>query len=69
MKLLHQGTEDDQRSLHAVLPIDEKELHVRAEYLMRSERPDHNLQPTALVNVELASAMPERFGEATWLLQ
>ena len=49
-KLLQQATEGDQRALDAVLPIVEKELHARAEHLMRAERPGHTLQPTALVH-------------------
>lgn len=49
-KLLQQAALGDKRALDAVLPIVEKELHDRAEYLMRGERPDHTLQPTALVH-------------------
>jgi len=49
-KLLQQAALGDKRALDAVLPIVEKEFHDRAEYLMRGERPDHTLQPTALVH-------------------
>ncbi len=49
-KLLQQASEGDQHALDVVLPIVEKELHAHAELLMRSERPNHTLQPTALVH-------------------
>ena len=49
-KLLQQATEGDQRALDVVLPIIEKELHARAVQMMRAERRDHTLQPTALVH-------------------
>lgn len=48
--LLHAWSHGDrsveQRLFELVLP----DLHKLAEYLMRKERPDHSLQPTALLN-------------------
>ena len=49
-RLLKKVSDGDQSALGAVLSIVDKELHARAERLMSSERPDHTLQPTALVN-------------------
>ncbi len=49
-RLLKQAAEGDRSALDAVLPIVDKELHTCAERMMRSERPNHTLQPTALVN-------------------
>lgn len=39
-----------QFDLNAVMPLVYEELHRLAGSFMRSERPDHTLQPTALVN-------------------
>ena len=49
-KLLQQAADGDKKALDAALVIVEKELHARAEGMMRSERSDHTLQPTALVH-------------------
>ncbi len=39
------------------------DLHARAERYMRGERPDHTLQPTALVNEAYIRMMHERAGD------
>lgn len=49
-RLLRHVAEGDQSALDAVLSIVHEELHARAEHMMSSERPDHTLQPTALVH-------------------
>lgn len=49
-RLLKQAAEGDHGALDAVLSIVHEDLHERAEHMMRSERPDHTLQPTALVH-------------------
>lgn len=40
----------DKTVLDALLPLVYEELHALAERFLRVERPDHTLQPTALVN-------------------
>ena len=49
-RLLKQAAQGDRSAFDAVLPIVDKELRACAERMMRSERPNHTLQPTALVN-------------------
>ena len=44
------GESDRAAALHELLPIVREELHRIASAQMRSERPGHTLQPTALVN-------------------
>lgn len=40
----------DKAALERLLPLVYEELHRRAKSYMRGERPDHTLQPTALIN-------------------
>lgn len=40
----------DQAALNQLVPLVYDELHRKAHYYMRQERPDHSLQTTALVN-------------------
>jgi len=40
----------DQAALNELLPIVYGELHKLASSYLRNERPNHTLQPTALVN-------------------
>jgi RNA polymerase sigma-70 factor (ECF subfamily) len=49
-KLLHAWSGGDQTALERLTPIVYKELHRVAARYMRSERPGHSLQTTALVN-------------------
>jgi RNA polymerase sigma factor (TIGR02999 family) len=48
-KLLEQWGQGDEEALHALVPLVYKELQRLAHYYLRSERPDHTLQSTALV--------------------
>ncbi len=50
LKLWQQG---DHNALEKLSPLVYQELHRLASYAMRGERPDHTLQPTALVNEAL----------------
>src|ERR1700723_3621759 len=47
LKAMHGG---DARAAEDLLPLVYAELHRLAEAYMRRERPDHTLQPTALIN-------------------
>jgi RNA polymerase sigma factor (TIGR02999 family) len=49
-QLLAQWNEGDNEALHAVLPVVYDELRRLAHHYMRSERPEHTLQGTALVH-------------------
>src|SRR5262245_63245314 len=48
--MLRAWTEGDQRARDELMPLVYAELHRRAAAYLRHERPDHTLQPTALVN-------------------
>jgi hypothetical protein len=53
-RLLNAWSKGDQTALDQLMPLVYAELHrLAASYLSR-ERSDHTLQPTALVNGELA---------------
>ena len=47
LKAVHSG---DQAAAERLLPLVYAELHRVANAYMRRERPDHTLQPTALIN-------------------
>src|SRR5450755_2341111 len=49
-ELLQQGLQGDQDALAAVAPVIYQELRRLAHYHLKSERADHTLQSTALVN-------------------
>lgn len=49
-QLLLDWSNGDQQALDQLLPLVYDELHRLAEHYMRRERPDHTLQPTALVH-------------------
>jgi RNA polymerase sigma-70 factor (ECF subfamily) len=49
-ELLIQWCNGDRAAFGVLVPMVEKELHEIARRLMRKERVDHTLQPTALVN-------------------
>jgi RNA polymerase sigma factor (TIGR02999 family) len=49
-RLLHAMQTGDADAAETLLPLVYKELHRLAEGYMRRERPDHTLQPTALIN-------------------
>jgi DNA-directed RNA polymerase specialized sigma24 family protein len=48
--LLHHWVQGDEKALHALIPVVYKELRVLAHHHLRSERPDHTLQSTALIH-------------------
>ena len=48
--LLRDWGEGDQQALDELIPIVYRELRRLAEHYLRQERPDHTLQPTALVH-------------------
>jgi RNA polymerase sigma-70 factor, ECF subfamily len=48
--LLAKWNVGDQKALEAVVPLLYNELHGLARHYLRGERPDHTLQPTALIN-------------------
>src|SRR6476646_4585790 len=49
-KLLLRWSEGDAMALEELLPVVYRELHHMARRYMSGERPDHTLQPSALVN-------------------
>ncbi len=49
-ELLRHWTEGDEKALDKLVPLVYKELRRLAHYHLRSERPDHTLQSTALVH-------------------
>lgn len=49
-ELLQRWVKGDEAALAAVVPVVYKELRRLAHYHLKSERPDHTLQSTALVN-------------------
>jgi RNA polymerase sigma-70 factor, ECF subfamily len=49
-RLLHAMQSGDPGAAENLLPLVYKELHRLAEGYMRRERPEHTLQPTALIN-------------------
>ena len=49
-QLLCHWRQGDEEALRALVPLVYQELHRLAHYYLRSERPDHTLQSTALVH-------------------
>jgi RNA polymerase sigma factor (TIGR02999 family) len=49
-RLLHRWSEGDACALDQLTPLVYQELRVLAESYLRHERPDHTLQPTALIH-------------------
>lgn len=48
--LLQRWRRGDEAALHELMPLVYSQLHRIAQGYLRSQRPDHTLQPTALVN-------------------
>ena len=48
--LLRQAANGNQDAVAKLIPLVYEELHRVAEHRLRLERPDHTLQPTALVH-------------------
>lgn len=59
-KLLDAMSNGDEAAAETLLPLLYAELHDRAERLMRRERRDHTLQPTALVNEAYVRLVDQR---------
>jgi len=60
-ELLQDWARGDQNALHALIPAVHRELRLVAHYHLKSQRPDHTLQSTALVNeafVRLLGSQP-----------
>ena len=49
-RLLHDWSEGDEGAAERLMPLVYDELRRLARVYLRRERPDHTLQPTALVN-------------------
>ena len=49
-KLLTDWSRGDQRALDELMPLVYQDLHRRARQYLRRERPDHTLQPTAVIH-------------------
>jgi RNA polymerase sigma-70 factor, ECF subfamily len=62
--LLRQWTEGDQDALQKLMPIVYEELRRLAGHYLRLERPDHTLQPTALVHEAFLRLVGQR--EVVW---
>jgi RNA polymerase sigma factor (TIGR02999 family) len=70
-QLLEDARHGDPQALDRLLPLVYAELHRIAESHMRSERPDHTLQPTALVNeafLRLVGGTPAAYNDRTHFL-
>ena len=49
-QLLSEWAKGNQAALDKLTPLVYRELHQRARNFLRRERPDHTLQPTALIH-------------------
>jgi RNA polymerase sigma-70 factor (ECF subfamily) len=71
-RLLGEVRQGDAQALDRLLPLVYAELHYIAERHMSGERPDHTLQPTALVNeafLRLVGGTPSEFNDRTHFLR
>lgn len=71
-RLLEEARAGHRDALDTLVPLIYAELHHIAERHMSGERPDHTLQPTALVNeaiLRLISGQPVAFDDRTHLLR
>jgi RNA polymerase sigma factor (TIGR02999 family) len=62
-QLLLHWSRGDQAALDQLMPIVYKELHKLAHSYLRKERPDHTLQPTALINEAYLRLIKQDFPE------
>ena len=62
--LLEQATKGDQEAMSRLVPLVYDELHRMAASFLRRERPDHTLQPTALVHEAYLKLIQQH--EANW---
>jgi RNA polymerase sigma factor (TIGR02999 family) len=70
-QLLEDARSGDRAALDRLLPVVYAELHRIAESHMRGERPDHTLQPTALVHeafLRLVGSAPVSYHDRTHFL-
>ena len=59
-ELLHAWSGGDARALDELMPVVYKELKQQAQRYLRRERPDHSLQPTALVHEAYIQLVDQR---------
>ena len=62
--LLHRWVKGDEKALDEVVPVVYEELRRLAHYHLKSERPDHTLQSTALVHeafMRMMGSQPAQF--------
>jgi RNA polymerase sigma-70 factor, ECF subfamily len=67
-RLLRQSRDGDPAAMDELLPLVYRELRRIAGAYLRSQRPDHTLQPTALLNeayIKLAGAEPQQWNSRT----
>jgi RNA polymerase sigma-70 factor (ECF subfamily) len=66
--LLRQSREGDREAMNQLLPLVYDELRRIAASYLRSQRPDHTLQPTALLNeayIRMVGSEPQRWNDRT----
>jgi RNA polymerase sigma factor (TIGR02999 family) len=67
-QLLTDWSKGNQAALDELIPLVYRDLHQRARNYLRHERPDHTLQPTALIHEAymrlIADSLPEWNGRA-----
>ena len=59
-RLLHDWSEGDEGAAERLMPLVYDELRRLARHYLRHERPDHTLQPTALVNEAYLKLVDQR---------
>src|SRR5262245_37347720 len=62
-QLLRKWSEGDRAALDQLMPVVHDELRKLADSYLRSERPDHTLQPTALINEAYLRLVKQDFQE------
>jgi len=66
--ILQRWTQGDDHALDSLTPLVYRDLRRIASYILKGERPNHTLQPTALVNetyLKLAGAAKQRWQDRT----
>jgi RNA polymerase sigma factor (TIGR02999 family) len=62
-QMLRKWSEGDRAALDQLMPVVHQELRKLADSYLRSERPDHTLQPTALINEAYLRLVKQDFPE------
>ncbi len=62
-RLLSAWSKGDRAALERLIPVVYQELHKLANGYLRNERPDHTLQPTALINEAYLRLVKQDFPE------